>query len=387
MFRKSKVIWFVVAICLVWATGAAGCAEDSDSNESDAELTHDAAHDSSDVAPDEDGSSGVDDATDTPEDGDTAAESDAEADSGDDAGGDDENLLFADDFSSGDMSKHNDFFRWTQGDVPAPGSGSGRVVTVDGPDGTEVQARRFRYVGVEDGGSGDAAHFSEQRFALTQSVSEERSRNAPSDVAYPEVWISYWMYVPDNYHHNLKDGTISGSNQKGWIYLWKDRYEKWQASDPDAEVTPTSASLHWWPLTEDENSDNFGMTRASLVATRGRNGWGHDGNASFIRDQEQVPNSTRNYAFLESEYGTWVHYTFGMKVASDAQSDDGFVRIYKNGELALAWENEGNGSDDPDTNGFDRGYLLGYHNAVYTKTTTYFITDFKFGLTREAVMN
>lgn len=299
----------------------------------------------------------------------------------------DEDLLFFDDFSTADMSNHNAFFRWNQGEVPGPGAGASSVVMVQGPHGTGSHARRFRYIGTSAGGSGDDAHFSEQRFALTRTLDEVRSRNDASETAYPEVWISYWLFVPENYNHTLKGGTISGSNQKGWLYLWKDRYEKWVDSVPDEEVTPTSASFHWWPITENESSDFFGMTRASLVATRGRNSWGHKFSASFRREQEQVPESDNNIAFLESEYGTWVHYTFGMKVASDAESNDGFARIYKNGELAIAWEDLSNGADAPEQNGFDRGYLLGYHNAAYTETTTYFLTDFRFGLTREAVMH
>jgi hypothetical protein len=321
--------------------------------------------------------------TDTQTQHDVGTGEDAELDG--DGHPDDENLLFRDDFASGDLATHNDYFRWGQGAVPGPGAGSGRIVTVQGPHGTDVQALRFRYVGIDDGGAGDQAHFSEQRFALTRSADEDRDSTRPSDVSYPEVWISYWLYVPENYHHNLTGGTISGANQKGWLYLWKDRYERWTSAVSDDEVTPTSASLHWWPATEDQTRDDYGLSRASLVASRERSRWGHRTDASFVRDAERVGSSSEGYVFLRDEFGTWVHYTFGARVASDADTPDGFVRIYKDGELFLAWENLDLGSDSPQTNGFDRGYLLGYHNAAYTRTTIYYLADFKFGLTRESV--
>jgi hypothetical protein len=320
-----------------------------------------------------------------------AADSGPNPDSGADADTDasppvdDENLLFADDFSSGDMAKHNDYFRWTQGAPRDPGTRASSIVTVEGPRGQDVQARRFQYIGTEDGGEGDDLHFSEQRFALTTSVDEQRSRSDTSNTAYPEVWFSYWMRVPNNYHHHLTDGTTSGANKKGWLYLWKDRYEKWQDSVDDEKVTPTTASLHWWPTTENQDDSDYGMTRTSLVATRGRSGWGHDFSASFTRPEEDVSDSDSNFTFLKPEYGTWVHYTFGIKVASADGADDGFVRIYKGGELAVAWEDSNHGSDEAATNGFDRGYLMGYHNPSYTETTTFLLTDFKFGLTQEAV--
>lgn len=90
------------------------------------------------------------------------------------------------------------------------------------------------------------------------------------------------------------------------------------------------------------------------------------------------------YAFLPSEYGEWVHYAFGMRTASKEGAEDGFMRIYIDGELALAMEGLDSGADDGE-NGFDRGYLPGYHNSACEEMTTFCVTDFMFGTSSESV--
>jgi hypothetical protein len=297
-------------------------------------------------------------------------------------------LLFSDDFGSGDLSTHNDHFRWGSGSMPSEGSGSGRIFDVVGPQGVPVKALRFRYTGFNDGGSGDAAKWAEQRFSLTRSITDQRTSNDSSDVAHPEVWISFWMHVPGNYFHMMRDGRPSGDNQKGWLYLWKDGYERWNSKWEDEEVTPTAINVSWWPLSDESGTLNYGMSRVSITATSERNGWGHNSTPSFLRQNEAVVGrEDRPYSFLRNEFGTWVHYTYGVRVASTpGVSGDGFFRMYKNGELAVAWEGLNNGSPDRERNGFDRGYLMGYHNTGYDETTDYFITDFKIGLTKDSVL-
>lgn len=282
--------------------------------------------------------------------------------------------LFSDDFSSGDLSKHNAHFRWSRsGAIPAAGNGSGKIVEVAGPDGEPVKAMRFRYVGSDDGGSGDKAHWSEQRFHLTTSIDETRSERGQSDVAYPEVWIAYSMLVPANHVHD-------GRNNKGWLYLWKDGYEQWAEKHPDDEtVTPTSASLHWWQAAGN-------TSKVTAVHSRERTAWGHK-KPSFIAEDRLIPGQSESagYTFTDDEKGTWVHYAFGARAASDAEAKDGFIRVYIDGDLALAWENSSGGSDRPERNGYDRGYLLGYHNSTYAQTTEYLLTDFRFGTTPQSV--
>jgi hypothetical protein len=277
-------------------------------------------------------------------------------------------LIFHDDFSTGDMSHHNANFRWGNGALLFSGEGADNVDRVTGPDGRSLNARRFRY-GV----------WQEQRFQLTSSVDEHRTQNSPSDVAYQELWISYWMRVPENYHHRNSGGK-AGHNNKGWLYLWKDGYEQWHSSwSDDATVTPTSLSLHWWP-----SSRAPGETQVSVISSRYRNNWGGRNRMTTCADERRIDGSTGCLAFLKSEHGRWVRYTFGMRAASSERAADGFMRIYADGQLAMSMEGlsgGGNGS----RNGFDRGYIMGYHNSGYDERTTFYIADFRIGTTPESV--
>lgn len=287
----------------------------------------------------------------------------------------DDGLLFADDFSTGNLSRHNDHFRWGRsGDIPAADSTSSRIERVEGPDGEPVHAMRFQYRG-EDHPDGPS-NWSEQRFHLTESVDEQRTERGQSDVAHQEIWISYWLKVPENYHHTARQH----GNQKGWLYLWKDGYEQWVSSHEDDDtVTPTTASLHWWPAGTD------GESRVSAIHSRERTDWGEKRPSFIAEDRQLDSNSDQASAFLDQEHGQWVHYIFGARAASDADAADGFMRVYINGELAIAWEDLSGGSDRPERNGYDRGYLLGWHNAAYPTTTTYYLADFRVATSRESL--
>jgi len=285
-------------------------------------------------------------------------------------------LLFADDFSTGDISKHNDFFRWGgNGQIPSPGTNSSRIEQVAGPHGTPVNAMRFRYMALDSDGSSNSKHWAEQRFHLTQSVDEVRTSSGESSVAHQEIWIRYWMFVPENYHHLLNEaGTRAGQNNKGWIYLWNRNYSP--AQHPDGEPSPVSNHIEWWPTSNNE----------SFTTIVRRKGGGHS--PPSWRHENQG-----NRAFLPSDYGQWVDFAFGLRLKSFKGADDPFIQVYKNEDLILEWDStrfpeeydSWASNDDPSMNGFDRGYIMGYHNSGYTETTTFYITDFRIGTTPRSV--
>jgi hypothetical protein len=282
-------------------------------------------------------------------------------------------LLFEDDFSSGNFSRHNDFFRWGRsGEIPSSTTWSSWIESLVGPDGRQTNAIRFTY-----------GTWQEVRFHLTRSVDERRGDNVPSDTIYPEIWVSYWMRVPANYFHR---GLTVGNNNKGWLMLWKDRYANHGSSIPEDEITPTMNSFHWWNAGgTDQSHPEYGVSTLRIVNSRDNSSLGQRGSATFVRPRERRPNG-HAYAFLQDEYGIWVHYAFGMKVASSRSAADGFTRVYKNGDLAIAWEGEIGGSDRPEKNGYDRGYIMGYHNSGYDEPTTFYITNWRIGTSRESVM-
>ena len=285
-------------------------------------------------------------------------------------------LLFADDFASGDISKHNDFFRWGRsGQIPNPGADSSRIEQVTGPHGTPVSAMRFRYMALISDATSDQKKWSEQRFHLTESVDEVRTTNGESNVAHQEIWARYWLFVPGNYHHLLnQNGHAAGQNNKGWITLWNRNYAA--SHHPDGERAPVHNRIEWWPTSNNE----------SYTTAVSRSGGGHA--TPIWRHENQG-----NRAFLASDYGRWVDFAVGMRLKSFKGADDAFIRVYKNGTLVLEWDatqfpgefDSWAYNDDPSMNGFDRGYIMGYHNSGYNETTTFYITDFKIGTKPESV--
>jgi hypothetical protein len=275
-------------------------------------------------------------------------------------------LLFEDDFSSGDLSKRNAHFRWGGGELLFTGEGQDTIDKVSGPDGRRVNARRFRY-----------GTWQEQRFHLTASADEPRTPNGRSNVAHQEIWVSYWMRVPANYQHSGSGGQ-AGHNNKGWLYLWKDAYEQWHSRwKDDSTVTPTSLSLHWWPT-----SQAPGRSLVRIASTRYRSDW-RMREMSTCAPERRIGSSGCS-AFLPSEQGQWIRYTFGMRAASSETAADGFVRVYANGKLIMANERLTGGGTGRQ-NGFDRGYIMGYHNSGYREATTFYVTDFKIGTTAASV--
>src|SRR6267143_3543372 len=122
-------------------------------------------------------------------------------------------LIFQDNFTTGDLSAHNDFFRWGDGTLMiAPGVLTMPVVSVPGPNGAS-KALQFTF-----------GTWQEVRFALTQTASEIRAgANASSSVAYPDVFTCYDLYIPSNYYQN--NIGVGAVNDK-WFAIWKDGYQQ-----------------------------------------------------------------------------------------------------------------------------------------------------------------
>jgi len=97
-------------------------------------------------------------------------------------------VMFQDDFASGNLGKTQNGFKWQS-------SVRSKVVDFQGS-----KALRMRYNGVPAGQDS----FTEQRFTLGNY--------------YADVWIKYDMYVPSNY---VMRGNL---NDKSYLYLWTDDY-------------------------------------------------------------------------------------------------------------------------------------------------------------------
>jgi hypothetical protein len=282
-------------------------------------------------------------------------------------------VLFTDDFSSGDLSKYNNSFRWGTGGLPTAGTGSTTVFDVTGPLGTTIKARRFQY--------GTSAGGPEQRFSLTTSNTEVRSETASSDTAYQEICLGYDLYIPSNYSHvTTNSGGVPAYNNKWLATIWKDQYGH------SAEISKVWGSVEAWASNADA-----GKSHIRFIWSNPQSG------SSPSTTSPQVVSPTRTitggngtaYAVKDTDLGKWSRIVLHFKCA-DIGATNGFMRIYRseytNGvlgafELMYAMENMDNSTNvpgSPETNGFDRGYIFGYSNSAYPETTTFYLANFAF---------
>jgi hypothetical protein len=267
-------------------------------------------------------------------------------------------LIFQDSFTTGDLSAHNAFFRWGDGTTMIqPGQQTMPVVSVPGPAGATVKAVQFTY-----------GTWQEVRFALTSSATEMRATsNASSNVAYPEVYTCYSLFIPTNYYQSSVG--VGAVNDK-WFAIWKDGYQ-----------TSNSGVANWIELTPD------GTGNSIVTGTDNTNG-GLNKNVSYVIGSDAANGGTNAYGVRTSESGQWHQYCYHTLVPTSATSNDGKMEVYKDGVLHYAWNNIKYYSPDgvAAQAGFDRGYLLGYHNSVVPNgTQIWYLTNFKIGTTAASV--
>jgi hypothetical protein len=265
-------------------------------------------------------------------------------------------LIFQDNFASGDLSSHNAYFRWGDGTtIIQPGQVAMPVVSVPGPTGGTSKAIQFTY-----------GTWQEVRFSLTQSATEMRaSANASSNVAYPDIYTCYNLYIPTNYFQSTNG--VGAVNDK-WFAIWKNGYQ-----------TSNSGVANWFELLPD------GKGNSIATATDNSNGGLNKAVASVIPQDSASPGA---FGVRTSEAGQWHQYCYHTRVPTNATSKDGVMEVYKDGTLHYAWDNivywapDGNAANA----GFDRGYLLGYHNSIVPAgTQTWYLTNFKIGTTAASV--
>lgn len=267
-------------------------------------------------------------------------------------------LIFEDSFASGDLTKYNNYFRWGNGQDLVTSSWNPTVMTT-GPQGTQVRAMKFTY-----------GTWQEVRFSLTSSASERRGPNDSSNVAYPELYTCFDLFTPTNFYHSTSG---PGAVNDKWFAVWKDGYQ-----------TSNSGVANWVETVPG------GDGHSKVVATD--NAWGGlNGALSQVLDSLALKDSSSpssgGYAFKTTDRGQWHNWCFRTKVPTSATSKDGVIEVYRDKVLAFAWRNIV--YYDPNNNsakaGFDRGYLMGYHNSIVTSPQTWYLTNFKIGTTAASV--
>lgn len=231
------------------------------------------------------------------------------------------NVLFSDNFESGDLSKTENGFSWQ---APNFGSGDALGVSSDNPL-SGSNSLRFFFEGQADLAA-DA--FSEQRLTLGAN--------------YIDATVTFDLYIPPNYNH--RDAT--GADNNKFMAVYRDPY-----GSPGFQI-------------------NFSTSRQA------------NGNSSlschiYNNGSEISPvNPAEGIDFIDaSEGGTWVNYEMRIAVPTSSTSNDGILQVWKNGEVQCNLTNVSSYGGDGE-NYFNELYLLGAANSGYTQDTIFFLDDF-----------
>ncbi|WP_166259643.1 hypothetical protein [Marinobacter salicampi] len=250
--------------------------------------------------------------------------------------------LVSDSFETGDMSTTNSAgFNWSNTsstsivtattevyktsllNEPAPSDSNWEAKTGD-------HALNFRY--------NAGKNWVEQRFQIGE--------------AHPEIWMSFWLRVPNNYSHPTVEGA--SDNQK-LISLWMDGYStKGEGSTVNMEFRGSGGGSSYF----------YGK-----IAPGGYKGTGGDrGRAPFI----QVPD----------DRGRWMHLVIHVASEKSAGASDGLLEVWRKWEGDSEYEKTQDLKNQPislssSVKGFSRGYLMGWANAAYPVDTEFLLDDFE----------
>lgn len=205
------------------------------------------------------------------------------------------------------------------------------------------------FVAGKDWQSKQQSHSLRFLYSAGASMSEQRFSFGK---AYPELWVSYWIRVPLNFYH-----PSSGSGNQKFFALWMDDYE--------ASGNGPTIVFQYRPT----GSDGSSISRFYHYTSYGS----HQGE---ISGQEQY------FIKTPEDRGRWMEIVFHFLAATDAQSKNGRVQMWRR------WEDESqftllhdhNNLDiyppSGGPNGWASGYLMGWANSPYSEDTEWLLDDF-----------
>lgn len=223
-------------------------------------------------------------------------------------------VIFMDDFSSGDLSKVQGSARW----------GGTRDVTVVN------QSARFKFTGTSNP-SGHA--FSELRFDLGR--------------LYPEVWVQFRLFIPANYKHRYPNSAASNNK---FIRLWPQNYD-------DLEKVGYST----WRSGSDYSSLRADWNIGTGIGPKG------DNVANFITDADKGRWMTirihAKAASSSSQHGTLRFWKNGTLIINNSNTVNNYrtggLNAFRYGYL-LGWANSG----------FDEDTYLSIDNVVFATSSS-----------------
>ncbi len=221
-------------------------------------------------------------------------------------------MVFCDDFETGDLSHTDGDARW---------GNAVRVTVVNDRALSGTQAAQFRYEG-NASLAANADAFAELRFDL--------------GAAHPELWTSFELFIPDNYVH--RDADSSDNNKL--FRLWGDVYG-------DKE----KVGFSMWP------TDGLSGTRGDWNVLTGTGPKG-EGYSDFVAAED---------------LGKWMSLVIHTRAATP--STLGTLELWKNGELIISNVDALDNYTDGETLAYQRGYLLGWSNSGFTEDTFLYIDN------------
>lgn len=221
-------------------------------------------------------------------------------------------VIFQDDFSSGDLSKTQSGAQW---------GSQVYVSVVSSPSLSSDNSARFYFKGSSDL-SEDA--FSELRFDLGK--------------LYPELWMQFYLYVPENYEHR------------------------------DAQSTDNNKFLRLWGSSYNDNE------KLGLSTWLGSSG-GSQMIADWNRQGEGIGPKGETYSsfITSSDRGKWMKVRVHV-IAAKSATTPGSIRVWKNDELVIDNYQIVDSYASGEPHAYRYGYLLGWSNSGFN-VDTYFNID------------
>lgn len=253
--------------------------------------------------------------------------------------------VFKDTFESGDLSATNEFgFKWYP-NVRVSVVTESREVYSNNERSSLSKTNASLFPGL------DWAPYSGQHSLLFaypagEPWSEQRfSLGTPME----DVWIRFWLRVPVNFSYGPK-----GSPNK-LFSLWSDGYS-----------AKGDGSTVWLGFHRENTTD------ATVAITYSAGGYntskGYMQSAPFITTNDR---------------GRWMHLVMHFKTESRPGASDGQIQTYRKWKGDSAYEklHDKNGlpikvPSDGRTNGFKKGYILGWANAHYEENTEWLLDEF-----------
>lgn len=185
--------------------------------------------------------------------------------------------------------------------------------------------------------------------------------------AYPDLWLSYWIRVPQNYYRGSVSNVGGAVNNKWGIFLMGTM----KGNKDYRNKTVSLVEMRDWP-------NNNGGCNLDMSFRNGTNGRYH---TSKIYTDFITP----------ADAGRWMQIVYHLKASRSSTSTDGILQMYRrwSNETSFTLINDleninvgiGKGSIASGYFGWGGGYLMGYANAPYAHDTNWLIDDFTISTT------